>query len=329
MTSWVKTKTKHGDTLTSLQARYGVSRRELLSMNGVTPREEHTEKYRAVRGKELGLPAATPPATASKVIEEDDISIWVSDAGGRAVELQPGAWKDIQRFATCPSGDFAVFEAGNVIYLPEWTVRDAQLPAENIKAAQVKPTPQLGGPMTGIAQALARIPHAQQKYLGNYSIGSVPADAVVYDTTKMADVFQIQGALNRVWGANTVSFYDVPPKGGPAKGLAEDGVYGPKTTEAVRRFQLANGLAVTGVVDRATSLKLQDDDAHEITSPPPAKTPAAHVSSSAGMWGLLGLLGLAGAGVAVWQARRKKNPSRRRLNPRRRARTRQRLRVRV
>jgi len=35
-------------------------------------------------------------------------------------------------------------------------------------------------------------------------------------------------------------------------GLAVDGVFGPKTTEAVRRFQRANGLKVDGIVGRQT-----------------------------------------------------------------------------
>ncbi len=41
--------------------------------------------------------------------------------------------------------------------------------------------------------------------------------------------------------------------------LAVDGIYGPETTEAVRQFQLANGLPVTGSVDSVTWERLVND----------------------------------------------------------------------
>ncbi len=41
--------------------------------------------------------------------------------------------------------------------------------------------------------------------------------------------------------------------------LAVDGIYGPETTEAVRSFQLANGLPPTGQVDRETWEELLEE----------------------------------------------------------------------
>lgn len=49
---------------------------------------------------------------------------------------------------------------------------------------------------------------------------------------------------------NVVNRQKSPARGG--KGLAEDGVLGPKTTAAIRKFQTGNGLPATGVVDEET-----------------------------------------------------------------------------
>lgn len=309
--TWVKTKTLAGDTVSTLTARYGVTKAELLRANNVLPKEDHSPRYIAQRAKELALPPRTPLSTASKVIEESDISVWVSDSEGRAVELQPGSLADINRFAKCPPGQYAVFAAGNVIYLPEWTVRDATLPLENIKpvSPQAAPLGRIGGPMTGIARSLARLPQARGKYIGSYTIGSVDANAKIYDTTKSGDVMEIQEELNDVWGAS--------PK------LAVDGIYGPLTTAQVKKFQSANLLPANGVVDRATSLKLQDDEAHEVSFVP-GTTPAKQAQSQGNsMWGLLGLLGLAGVavgGVALYKNRTRRNPRRKRPTGRRKSR---------
>ncbi len=298
--TWIRQNPRAGDTVSSITARYGVSKDELLRVNGVTPAADHTEHYLASRAQELKLPAKLPTAAAQKVIEEDDISVWVSDSGGRAVEITPGSLKDISRFATCPPGKYAIFAADSLIYLPEFVVKDAALPLQNIKTeapatALVPKSVALGGPMTAIARSFARIPQKQRKFLGNYMLGSVPADAVqnfnvrAGNNTSGADsrVQQVQAALN-VNGAK------------PA--LVVDGVFGPLTEAAVKGFQIANGLQATGVVDGPTSLMLQDDNANSIGTKP---TKAAASSTP---WGLIigGGLTVAAVGGGIWYVSRRK-----------------------
>lgn len=315
--SWIRQTARAGDTVATLTARYGVTVEELLRKNGVTPKGDQTATYVDREAAQLKLPPTLPMKTAQKIIEENDISVWCVDAGGRAIEITPGSLDDVARFANCPTGKYAIFGADSLIFLPECTVKDASAPLTNIKpvlpaSAQLGSAQRIRGPMTSIARSFAKL---NGKYAGNYYLGSVPADAVANfnvrkgSNTMGADdrVQEVQAALN-AFGAK------------PA--LAVDGIFGDLTEAAVKAFQLANGLPPTGVVDGPTSLKLQDDDSRNIGSPPAA---GAAPSSSGGMMGLLGLLGLAGAvvgGVVLWKGRTKKNPRPRRArrNGRRRSR---------
>ncbi len=61
------------------------------------------------------------------------------------------------------------------------------------------------------------------------------------------DVRQIQKAL--------VALYFYPDKGAKNNGI--DGVYGPKTADAVRRFQLMNGLKADGIYGPKTKAKIE------------------------------------------------------------------------
>lgn len=309
MKTWVKTKTRAGDTVSTLTARYGVSKAALLRANGVVPAEDHTKGYLGARSKELALPSALPTAAASRVVEEDDICLWVTSADGQAVELQPGSQQDITRFANAPPGKYAVFAADSVVYLPEWTSKGATLPLDNIKPVSpaLAPAPKAAvgglGPMTSIARNIfTQLPRGQ-RLVGNYVLGAVPAGAKTYSAANSADVMEVQEILNDVWGAS--------PK------LDVDGVLGTKTSAALAAFQKANGLPSTGSLDRNTSLKLQDDDAVEIgtqAATTPSGGGAPKGSSNAGMFGLLGLLGLAGgvAAIVVHSRKGKHNPRRRR-----------------
>lgn len=75
--------------------------------------------------------------------------------------------------------------------------------------------------------------------------------AGVYKVTspmrKGDDVRQIQKAL--------AALYFYPDKGAKNNGI--DGVYGPKTADAVRRFQLMHGLSADGVYGPKTKAKLK------------------------------------------------------------------------
>ncbi len=62
------------------------------------------------------------------------------------------------------------------------------------------------------------------------------------------DVRQIQNAL--------ASLYFYPDKGAKNNGI--DGVYGPKTANAVKRFQSVNGLTADGIYGPKTKAKLED-----------------------------------------------------------------------
>ncbi|MEN2439325.1 N-acetylmuramoyl-L-alanine amidase [Bacillus sp. JR_21] len=62
-----------------------------------------------------------------------------------------------------------------------------------------------------------------------------------------ASVTQIQKAL--------AALYFYPDKGAPNHGI--DGVYGPKTADAVRRFQLMQGLSADGIYGLKTKAKLE------------------------------------------------------------------------
>lgn len=311
MTSWVKTNARPGDTLGSLARRYGVTPRAILRMNGVTPKEDHSAKYVAQRAKDLALPATMPTAAAQKVIEESDISVWVNDADGRAVEIHPGSMADIARFATCPTGAYAIFAADSVIYLPEFTALPQSLPLVNIKPkAPATPTtpPGLSGPLTHLARLDRRA------YMGEYTLGTVLPNARNYDTTVLGDVIEIQTELNDSWGASKVHFTAGP---GPSLGLAVDGIYGPNTRQAVQMFQGANGLSATGNMDSATSQKLQDDAANEIG--------ATLVTAPGGSGMLLlglGFFAVVGVGAVIYTQRNKKGRRRARRNPHRRRRLR-------
>lgn len=313
--AWVRTATKSGDTLGSLSARYGVPKEAILRQNNVPPAAEQPADYTARRARELQLPPTMPAAAARKVVQEDDISVWVSDKNGKAVELQPGAAADIRRFADCPAGQYAIFSADSVIYLPECTVKEATLPLINVQPSAPAAPATIGGPMTGIAQALAR---QRPRAMGNYVLGSVPADAKTFDSTNVGDVLEVQQALNDVWGASKIAFREGP---GPALGLATDGAYGPNSRKAVSLFQAANGLPANGVLDRATSLKLQDDDAHEIgTAPPKLPLPSSGPSTLMIVGGLAAVGAVVAIGAVVAKKRAKKNPRRKRLRGRRRRR---------
>lgn len=64
---------------------------------------------------------------------------------------------------------------------------------------------------------------------------------------KVDDVRQIQNALA------ALCFY--PEKGAKNNGI--DGVYGPKTTNAVKRFQLVNGLTADGIYGPKTKAEIE------------------------------------------------------------------------
>lgn len=62
------------------------------------------------------------------------------------------------------------------------------------------------------------------------------------------DVRQIQKAL--------AALYFYPYKGAKNNGI--DGVYGPKTADAIRRFQLMHGLSANGIYGPNTKAKLKE-----------------------------------------------------------------------
>lgn len=62
------------------------------------------------------------------------------------------------------------------------------------------------------------------------------------------DVKQIQKAL--------AALYFYPDKGAENNGI--DGVYGPKTADAVRRFKLMHGLSADGIYGPNTKAKLKE-----------------------------------------------------------------------
>jgi N-acetylmuramoyl-L-alanine amidase len=59
-------------------------------------------------------------------------------------------------------------------------------------------------------------------------------------------VYQVQNAL--------AALYFYPDKGAVNNGI--DGIYGPKTANAVSRFQSVNGLTVDGIYGPATKAKI-------------------------------------------------------------------------
>ncbi len=63
------------------------------------------------------------------------------------------------------------------------------------------------------------------------------------------DVRQIQNAL--------ASLYFYPDKGAKNNGI--DGVYGPKTANAVKRFQSVNGLTADGIYGPKTKVKIEEE----------------------------------------------------------------------
>ncbi|CAM4163869.1 peptidoglycan-binding protein [Bacillus subtilis] len=65
--------------------------------------------------------------------------------------------------------------------------------------------------------------------------------------TKGTNVRQVQNAL--------AALYFYPDKGAKNNGI--DGVYGPKTANAVKRFQSVNGLTADGVYGPKTKAKLE------------------------------------------------------------------------
>jgi hypothetical protein len=81
----------------------------------------------------------------------------------------------------------------------------------------------------------AAMAHAMKEEIGNL-IGVERADA------KKKDIVWLQDALNQLIGA----------------GLGADGVYGPQTKRAVRRFQKEQGLQVDGVAGPITLAKLRE-----------------------------------------------------------------------
>lgn len=82
-------------------------------------------------------------------------------------------------------------------------------------------------------------------------------DALLVRGHKGADVNETQAALNKF-----------------GLGLAEDGMFGPKTEAAVRRFQEATGLESTGRVDAKTFKALQETDPASISEKLEASRPA-------------------------------------------------------
>jgi hypothetical protein len=81
-------------------------------------------------------------------------------------------------------------------------------------------------------------------------ISGVPASWPGYTLTEGASgdkILQLQEELNVIAGA-----YPLIPK------IAEDGIYGPKTAEAVKTFQGIFGLPKTGEVDYSTWYKISE-----------------------------------------------------------------------
>lgn len=66
--------------------------------------------------------------------------------------------------------------------------------------------------------------------------------------TKGTNVKQVQNALSALY------FY--PDKG--AKNHGADGVYGPKTANAVKRFQSVSGLTADGIYGPKTKAKIEE-----------------------------------------------------------------------
>lgn len=82
------------------------------------------------------------------------------------------------------------------------------------------------------------------------SVSGIPSSWPGYDLDIGASgnkVTQIQEQLNAIAGA-----YPALPK------IAVDGIYGPRTKEAVRQFQSIFGLSQTGIVDYSTWYKIQE-----------------------------------------------------------------------
>ncbi len=66
--------------------------------------------------------------------------------------------------------------------------------------------------------------------------------------TKGTNVRQVQNAL--------AALYFYPDKGAKNDGI--DGVYGPKTANAVKRFQSVNGLTADGIYGPKTKAKIEE-----------------------------------------------------------------------
>ncbi|WP_391510025.1 peptidoglycan-binding domain-containing protein [Bacillus pumilus] len=110
--------------------------------------------------------------------------------------------------------------------------------SNKVSAKPIKTTPVKSSPAKSTTK-----PKTPSKKTYNLPVGIIK---VTKPLTKGAGVKVLQEALAALF------FY--PEKGAKNNGI--DGYYGPKTADAVKRFQLMNGLAADGIYGPKTKAKL-------------------------------------------------------------------------